>query len=73
MTQTGTDMGAGIRPVARTSRVRPWTALTAAAGVVASGLMGILSFIFVLPVIGVVLAIGSPRDHVAHARRIARR
>ncbi|HET9562162.1 MAG TPA: hypothetical protein VFP01_08650 [Propionibacteriaceae bacterium] len=50
-----------------------WTALTAAAGVVASGLMGILPFIFVLPVIGVVLAIGSPSDHVAHARRIARR
>ena len=34
--------------------------------------MGILPFIFVLPVIGVVLAIGSPSDHVAHARRIAR-
>ena len=39
----------------------------------ASGLLGILPFIFVLPVIGVVLAFGSPPDHVACARPIARR
>ena len=57
----------------RTSRVRPWIALAAAAVVFASGVSGILPFIFVLPVIGVVLALGSPPDHVAHARPIARR
>ena len=39
----------------------------------ASGLLGVLPFIFALPVIGVVLAFGSPPDHVADARPIARR
>ena len=73
MTQTATNIGADIRPVARTSRVRPWIALGAGAVVFAVGLLGVLPFIFALPVIGVVLALGAPPDHVAHARSIARR
>ena len=39
----------------------------------AFGLLGVLPFIVVLPVIGVVLAFGSPPDPVARARPIARR
>ena len=35
MTQTATNHGADIRPVARTSRVRPWIALAAGAVVFA--------------------------------------
>jgi len=73
MTQTGTDIGAGIRPVVRSSRVRPWIALAAATVVFACGLFGFLPFIVVLPVIGVVLAFGAPPDYVAHGRPIARR
>jgi peptidase M23-like protein len=73
MTQIATNPGADIRPVARTSRVRPWIALAAAAVVLALGLLGVLLFMLVLPVIGVVLALGAPPDHVIHARSIARR
>ena len=73
MTQIATNPGADIRPVARTSRVRPWIALAAAAVLFACGLLGVLPFILVLPVIGVVLALGSPPDNVTHARSIARR
>ena len=73
MTQIATNPGADIRPVARTSRVRPWIALAAAAVVFALGLLGVLPFMLVLPVIGVVLALGAPPDHVIHARSIARR
>ena len=73
MTQTATSPGADIRPVARTSRFRPWIALAAAAVVFAVGLLGVLPFILALPVIGVMLALGSPPDHVADTRPIARR
>src|SRR5215210_7293761 len=73
MTQTATDLGAGIRPVTRTLRVRPWIALAVAAVVFASGLLGFLPIILAVPLIGVVLALGSPPDHVGHARPIARR
>ena len=73
MTQTATDIDADIRPVARTSRFRPWIALAAAAVLFACGLLGVLPFIVVLPVIGVVIALGAPPDHVADARPIARR
>ena len=73
MTDTATNIRADIRPVARTSRFRPWIALAAAGVVFACGLLGVLPFIFALPVIGVVLAVGSPPDHVADARPIARR
>ena len=73
MTQTATNSSTDLRPAARTSRVRPWIALAAAAMVFAVGLLGVLPFIFALPVIGVVLAFGSPPDHVAPARPIARR
>ena len=73
MTHTATSQGADIRPVARTSRSRPWIALAAAAVVFTFGLLGVLPFIVVLPVIGVVLAFGSPPDHVGTARPIARR
>jgi hypothetical protein len=41
MTQTATNIGADIRPVARGSRVRPWIALAAAAAVFAFGLFGV--------------------------------
>ena len=73
MTQTATNSSTDLRPAARTSRVRPWIALAAAAMVFGVGLLGVLPFIFALPVIGVVLAFGSPPDHVAPARPIARR
>ncbi len=73
MTQTATNTGAGIRPVARTSRFRPWIALAAATVLFGCGLLGVLPFIVVLPVIGVVIALGAPPDHVADARPIARR
>ena len=73
MTQTATNIGTDIRPVRRSSRVRPWIALAAAGVVFACGLMGVLPLILALPVIGVVLAFGSPPDHVADARPIARR
>ncbi len=73
MTHTATSQGADIRPVARTSRSRPWIAIAAAAIVFTFGLLGILPFIVVLPVIGVVLAFGSPPDPVGTARGIARR
>jgi hypothetical protein len=69
MTETATNIGADIRPIARTSRVRPWIALAAAAAVFAFGLFGFLPFVVVLPVIGVVLALGTPPDYVAHTRR----
>jgi hypothetical protein len=71
MAQTADEIDAGRRPVARTSRVRPWIALAAVAVVFASGLLGVLPFIFVLPMVGVVLAFGSPPDRVAEARPIA--
>ena len=48
MTQTATNTGAGIRPVARTSRFRPWIALAAATVLFACGLLGVLPFIVVL-------------------------
>jgi hypothetical protein len=73
MTQIATNPGADVGPAARTSRVRPWIALGAAAAVFALGLLGVLPFMLVLPVIGVVLALGAPTDHVIHAQPIARR
>ena len=73
MTQTATNTDAGRRPVARTSRFRPWIALAAATVLFTFGSLGVLPFIAVLPVIGVVLAFGSPPDHVADVRPIARR
>src|SRR5918995_2987394 len=73
MLQTATDIGADIRHVRRTSRGRPWIALAAAAVVFACGLLGVLPFILALPMIGLVLALGCPPDHVADARPIARR
>ena len=60
MTQTATNTGAGIRPVARTSRFRPWIALAAATVLFGCGLLDVLPFIVVLPVIGVVIALGAP-------------
>jgi hypothetical protein len=71
MTTTATNTGAEIRPVTRSSRVRPWIALAAAAIVLAVGLFGVLPFIVALPVIGVVLALGSPPDYVGAARPVA--
>jgi hypothetical protein len=73
MTQIATNPGADVGPVARTSRVRPWIAVGSAIAVFALGLLGVLPFMLVLPVIGVVLALGAPTDHVIHARSIARR
>ncbi len=73
MTQTATDIDADRRPVVRTSRFRPWIALAVATILFACGLLGVLPFILVLPVIGVVIALGAPPDHVADARPIARR
>ena len=59
--------------VSRTSRVRAWIALAAAAVVFACGFLGVVPFILALPLIGVMLALGSPPDHVADTRPIARR
>jgi len=73
MTTTATNTGAEIRPVTRSSRVRPWIALAAAAIVLAVGLFGVLPFIVALPVIGVVLALGSPPDYVGAALPVAYR
>ena len=73
MTQTATNTGADTRPAGRTSRFRPWIALAAATVLFTCGLLGVLPFIVVLPVIGVVLALGSPPDHVADVLPIARR
>jgi hypothetical protein len=73
MTQIATNPGADVGPVARTSRVRPWIAVGAAIAVFALGLLGVLPFMLVLPVIGVVLALGAPTDQVIHARSIAQR
>lgn len=73
MTTTATNTGAEIRPVTRSSRVRPWIALAAAAIVLAVGLFGVLPFIVALPVIGVVLALGSPPDDVGAALPVAYR
>ena len=42
MTTTATNTGADIRLVTRSSRVRPWIALAAAAIVFAVGLLGVL-------------------------------
>ena len=74
MTQTALDPGAvDLCPVARGSRFRPWIASAAAGVLFASGLVSILPFILVLSVIGVVLALGCPPDHVGTVRPIARR
>ena len=73
MTETATKIEADIRPIIRTSRVRPWIAVAAAVAVFTCGLLGVLPFILALPVIGVVLALGSPPDQAADARPIARR
>ena len=68
MTQTASNIGVDIRPVTRTSRVRPWIALAAGAVVFVLGLLGVAPFVLVLPVIGVGLALGSSPDHVVHPR-----
>jgi hypothetical protein len=73
VTTTATNTGAEIRPVTRSSRVRPWIALAAGAIVFTVGLLGVLPFIVALPVIGVALALGSPPDHVGAARPVAYR
>ena len=71
MTQTATNSSTDLRPAARSSRVRLWVALGAAAVVFGCGLFGVLPFILALPVIGVVLAFGSPPEHLTDARPLA--
>jgi hypothetical protein len=71
MTQSATNPSNDLRPAARSSRVRLWVPLGAAAVVFGCGLFGVLPFILALPVIGVVLAFGSPPDHLADARPLA--
>ena len=73
MTQTAPPIGADIRPVTRTARVRPWIALTVAAVLFALIMFGLLPFTYAAPVIGVVLALGSPPDYLGQARPVARR
>jgi hypothetical protein len=73
VTQTAPPIGADIRPVTRTARVRPWIALAAAAVLLALVIVGLLPFTYAAPVIGVVLALGSPRDYAGQARPVARR
>ena len=73
MSQSATNTSNDLRPAARPSRVRLWIALAAAAVVFGCGFLGVLPFILALPMIGVVLALGCPPDHVADARPIARR
>jgi len=72
MPQTA-SLSVDTRPVVQTSPVRPRIALAVAAVVFGSGLYGILPFILVLPLTGVILALGAPPDHVGAVRPIARR
>lgn len=62
-----------VRPAAHPSRGRPLIALAVAGAALAASLLGLLPFVVVLPVIGVVLALGSPPDHIARPRPIAHR
>jgi hypothetical protein len=73
VTQTALPIGADIRPVTRRARVRPWIALAAAAVLFALIMFGLLPFTYAAPVIGVVLALGSPPDYLGQARPVARR
>src|SRR4051794_18473481 len=73
MLQTDSKIRAVLRPETRVSRARPWIALAAASAVFTCGLLAVLPFSLALPVIGVVLALGSPPDHLAHVRPIAAR
>jgi hypothetical protein len=72
MTTTATNTGAEI-PGHAIFPVRLWIAVAAAAIVFAVGLLGVLPFILALPVIGVVLALGSPPDYVGAPRPVAYR
>ena len=62
MTQTAPRIGADIRPVTRTARGPALIALAAAAVLFALVMLGLLPFTYAAPVIGVVLALGSPRS-----------
>ena len=73
MTQTAPPIGADIRPIRRTGRVRPWIALAVAALLFALVMFGLLPFTYAAPLIGVVLALGSPPDYAGQARPVARR
>ena len=73
MTRTAPNIGAGIGPVTRTTRVRPWIALAVAAVLFALVVLGFVPFTFGALVIGVVLAFGSPPDYVGQARPVAGR
>ena len=73
MTPTTSAIDADIRPVTRIARARPWIALAAAAVLFALSMFGLLPFIYAAPVIGVVLALGSPPDYLGQARPVARR
>ena len=54
------------------SRLRLWIALAAAAVLFVAVLLGLVPFTYAVPVIGLVLALGVPPDHVESARPIAR-
>ena len=73
MTRTAPHIGADIRRFPQTRRVRPWIALAAAAVLFALVVFGFVPFTFGAPVIGVVLALGSPLDYVGQARPVAGR
>jgi hypothetical protein len=73
MTRTAPDIGADIPPVTRMSRIRPWIALAAAAVLFALVVFGFVPFTYAAPVIGVVLALGSPPDYAGQARPVAAR
>jgi Peptidase family M23 len=73
VTPTTSAIDADIRPATRVARVRPWIALAAAAVLFALVVFGFWPFTFAAPVIGMVLALGSPPDYVGQARPVARR
>jgi hypothetical protein len=71
MTQTTTRIDHNTRPVTRASRFRPWIALAAAAVLFVVSFLGVLPFTYVVPVIGIVLSLGSPSDYRGEPRPIA--
>ena len=71
MTQLTTDGPTGSRRAGRRSRLRSWIALAAAAAVFVTVVLGLVPFTYAAPLIGLVLALGAPPDHLEPVRRIA--
>lgn len=55
----------------RLARLRPWLAIAVSAALFALVPLGVAPLIFVVPAIGLLLALGAPADHLPDARAIA--